>query len=124
MHRSELGTLGEIKAAAHFASEGYEVYVPFGGKSRHDLLLNKGRVILRVEVKTTQTKDAKSGSWLVQLRSIRSNRTENVIKHFDSSQCDIIAVYIEPEDRIEILQASEYEGRSTVSFKERCPSLV
>jgi hypothetical protein len=68
---------------------------------------------LRVQVKGTGTQ-SKSGKWITQLKSVRSNRTKNVIYPFDSTLCEIVGIYIAPEDRVVILSSEELHGKSEI----------
>lgn len=91
--------LGELKVAAALAEQHYDVFVGWGGKSVCDLVAHKDGVLYRVQIKTTSTQ-ATSGNWTVQIKSVRHNKTANVIHNFDASKCDMLAIYVLPEDRV------------------------
>lgn len=124
--KTKMGNLAELKVATHYAERGCSVFMPWGGKSINDLIIEdaNGRAI-RVQVKCTSTMSKNGKGWNAQLKSVRSNKTKNVIKNFDGSTSDILAIYIEPEDRLVFLSAKEYDGRSGVTIAanmERCQS--
>lgn len=111
------GTVAELKVAAHYAALGCEVYTPVGGKTSCDLIIIRDGTMHRVEVKCTATVAAGCSSWAVSLRQIRPNRTGNTVKKFNANQCDLLAVYILPEDRIVEFDASTLDGRSSLNIK-------
>lgn len=119
--RTWLGNLAEIRVAAELLRERYEVFVGWGGKTSCDLIALKDGVLHRVQVKGTRTRSigpkGTVGGYTVQLRSVRSNKTANVVKTFDAGVCDLLGIYIEPEDRVVILKAKGYHGRNTVNIK-------
>lgn len=112
-----LGNLAEIKVASYLIENGYEVFVGWGGKTSCDLICIKDGQLERVQVKGCASRDKKSHSWIVQLRSIRSNRSGNTIHKFDGTVCDTLAVYIQPEDRIVLYDALPLDGRNAISIK-------
>lgn len=108
--RTRLGALAELKVASELLGRGYEVFVGWGGKTTCDMVAVDGQRVYRVQVKGTGTK-APSGSWIVQLKSVRANRSQNTIKRFDASNCEIVGIYIEPEDVVVLLNASDLDGK-------------
>lgn len=116
MSTIDIGRLGEAKIIAHLVSEGYEVYSPLFGNTSCDLIVIKDGEVARVECKTT-SKLNRYGTYTLMLRKTRHNRTKNTITSFDASKCEILACYIAPEDRIVLLNAKEYDGRSTINFQ-------
>lgn len=111
-----LGNLAEIKVAAVLVQHKYEVFMGYGGKTSCDLIAIKDGESIRVQVKGCGTRDT-SKSWLVQLRSMRPNRSGTTIKKFDASICDWLGVYIQPEDRVVFYCAATLDGRTAVSVK-------
>lgn len=116
-NKTWLGTLAEIKVASHLVEQRHEVFVGWGGKTSCDLICIQDGILKRVQVKGCATCDPSSKSWIIQLRSIRSNRSQNTIKKFDASICDLLAVYIQPEDRVVLFDAAPLNGRNTISIK-------
>lgn len=100
---------------AELVRQGYEVFAPMFGNTYCDLVVCKDKVLKRVEVKSVSYKEGPS--YRVQLAQVRPNRTENVKKKFDSSNSDILAVYIVPENRVVLLHSSEHNGKSSVAVK-------
>lgn len=94
------GALGELAAMKHFLGLGHEVYAAVTDSSTYDLILAKDGKTLRVEVKTTSARNKAGTGWVVQVKSVRSNKTRNKIIQFDREKVDVLAVYIAPLDRI------------------------
>lgn len=97
------GSLGEISVQKELLKLGYEVYSPVSDNTKYDLIAVKGTEVFRVEVKTTSRQVA--GNYKVQIKKVRSNKSENKITPFDNSEVDILAVYIEPEDIVVLYEA-------------------
>lgn len=114
-----LSNLAENKVAGYFLYHRYDVFTPFGGKTKSDIVVIKDDIIYRVQVKGTETTKSDKAGWTVQLRSIRSNRTKNVIHKFDASKSDLIGIYIEPEDRIVILPSKDFHGKNIVTIPKQ-----
>lgn len=113
-----LGSVGESKVASELSRHRFHVFIQTTGKAPFDLVVYKDGYLYRVNVKTTQSLN-KWGSWEVQIKSIRSNRTRNRVVPFDPLSCDILAVYIEPLDQVCFLRASEISGRSSIALREK-----
>lgn len=117
MNSVDKGNLGMISISKALTMQGYEVFLPLSENSSCDLVAIKDQVMYRVECKSTSF-SASAVSWGVALRQIRPNRTGNVVKKFDSAKSDLLAVYIVPEDRVEIFNSIDYHDRTTVTIKK------
>ena len=95
-----ISTIGKFKAATHLMACGYDVFMEVDGKSPFDLVAHKDGELQRVEVKTTTRRSKYNTGWEVQLKSVRSNKTKNVIHNFSTENCDILVVYIMPLDKV------------------------
>ena len=98
----ELGSAGKAKAILYFITKGYDVFTEFEGKSPFDFIIHKDGILKRVEVKTTKTraKAKYNTGWVFQIKRVRPNRTKAKIYKFDKKQCDILAFYIQPIDKL------------------------
>lgn len=108
------GNIGELKVAAKLAEVGYHIFVPIGGKSSIDLIAVKDTKVLKVQVKSVSKKN-KYGTFSVQLKSVRSNKTSNKITTFKGNSCDILAVYLIPIDQVLFYSAKELDGMSCLA---------
>ncbi len=98
----QIGNLGECKVKFELLKKGFEVYT---GDSRSllDMIIRnpKDDKILRVEVKTTQTRAEFDGGWTVRI----ANRTKFEDTPFQKESVDILAIYLEPIDKVLFLDA-------------------
>ncbi len=101
----------------HLLEQGYEVYSSVTDNSYYDMLIFKEGQVFRVEVKSTRTKSFKSDSWTVQIKGVRANKTENKLVRFDNSDVDFLAIYIEPEDRVILLDAKSVTQKCAIQIK-------
>lgn len=117
-NKTWLGSLGESKVAAELSRHRFHVFTQTTGKAPFDLVAYKDGYLYRVNVKTTQSL-SKWGSWEVKIASVRSNRTGNRIVPFDFASCDVLAVYIEPLDKVCFLHSSEVAGKNYIALREK-----
>lgn len=103
--KDQNGILGEAAAIKHFIQNGYEIFTQFSGKAPFDFVAYLDNELYRVSVKSTTVRSP-SGRWVVQIRRKRHNRTGNMSFAFDNTSCDLVAVYIVPEDRVIIIDST------------------
>lgn len=89
------------------------------GKSPFDLVVHKDNKLYRVEIKSTETRSKYNTGWEVQLKKVRSNRSENKITNFSSNQCDILVVYICPIDEIILIDSSLVKVKSSLTITDK-----
>lgn len=111
-----LSSIAEAKTVSEYLKNEWEVYTQTSGKGPFDLVVYKDKTLWRVQVKATETTNVNSASYIAQLRSIRSNRTKNVIKPLDPSSYDELAIYVEPLDCIFFFTVEEVAGRNSISI--------
>ena len=98
--------------------EGFDVFLPIGGKTEHDIICYHERFgTLTVQVKSTSRKSA-YGSYEVQLKSVRPNRTESTIHNFDTARQDILAVYIVELDAVIFYISKNIIVKTQLSIKQ------
>lgn len=112
------GNLAEAKALAHFVSFGYECFLPFSGVSPIDLIVYGNGALFRVSVKYTSSQ-ANSGNWNVTLKTV-SRRAHNSVNvsNFSNSDCDIVAVYVGPLDKVVLLDSSKITAVAAIVIKD------
>lgn len=119
-NKTYLGAIGEAKVIAKLTQDKYHVFNQVTGKAPFDLIVYKDDKIYRVSVKTIEGKNS-AGSYTVQLKSVRSNRTTNRIINFDNTSCDILAVYIVETDEVILLDSSKITAKSGLVVKRKDP---
>ena len=100
--------VGESLAKLYFELQGYFVYTNSSGKAEFDLVLSKDGLLYSAEVKTVSVeKTSIKGTYFdVQLKSVRSNTTENTIHNFDNSFIDYLCIVNITNNTILVLEAS------------------
>lgn len=114
MNTVEQGRIGEAIVVTELVKQGYEVYMPVFGNAEVDMIAAKDGQFLKVEVKTTR-KPTKSGRYVAKLQSVRPNKTANILKNFDGQRADILAVVTLPTGRVHLLDAKQYDQRTSVT---------
>lgn len=115
MNRKLIGNIGEAKVLAHFVANGYQVYLPFQDNGEYDMVVSKDGKLQTVSVKATSVKSGKG--YTVSLRTVSRRKDNNVtVKHFDNS-VDILAVYIQPEDRVVIFKGIDVTATNSFVVK-------
>lgn len=112
-------TLAEISVVKRLTQEGYEVYLPINGKTTHDIIANSTEYgLLSIQVKSTQQKSSSNG-YIVELKSVRSNKTCNLYKKFSGFNQDILAIYIVELDAIVFLLSVKITNTSTLTLSAK-----
>ena len=110
------GCVGLGHAIAHFVSTGNTVSLPLIDNQDYDLIVDESSVLKKVQVKTSKTK-AKSGFYEVQLKAVRSNRTENVIKNFDGNTVDYLFILLADSSKY-LIPSNEVDNVSTMTMNK------
>ncbi len=108
--------LGESIAKLYFEINNYFVYTNNSGKAEFDLVISKDKELFSVEVKTVSVlKTSTIGEYYeVQLKSVRSNTSENVIHKFNNSSIDYLVVVDVNTQKLAVFDASEITTTSTM----------
>jgi hypothetical protein len=116
----QVGAIGEAAVKLDMIKKGYEIYN--GQESSYfDFIVvdPNTRKPLTVEVKSTRCRTPADTGWLVRIGKSRFWRTEkNNTQPFDNENVDILAVYIEREDRVVYFKGSEVKQRHKISIKD------
>ena len=119
-NKTYLGAIGEAKVIAKLTEDHYHVFNQVTGKAPFDLITYKDGRLARVSVKTIEKKN-EYGTYTVQLKSVRPNRTGNTIVNFDNSSCDLLAVYILENDEVILLDSASIKAKSSLVVKRKPP---
>jgi hypothetical protein len=113
MNRKEQGAIGVAKAVAYYGEHGYAVFVPVSDIRRYDLLIDDGRRIQRVEVKTTNRPNGE-----VNLRTLGGNQSwSGVVKRLSSDDCDLVFLVNLITGTCKEFLIKDLEGRATVNVR-------
>jgi hypothetical protein len=106
------GDLGELSAMEWLASNGYAVYYPIGHSPDCDVVINDGRGLQRVQVKTTGR--YQNRRWNVMICTRGGNQSWNgLVKRFSASRCDWLFVLV-ADGRRWFIPAAAIEGGTCV----------
>ena len=122
MNSVKFGTVGESKAITEFLKLGCTVYTPFSeGNDPFDFIAVKEGQLIRVEVKST-SQELSPDVYTVSIKASRHNKSKNWIRNFNSNQCDILAVYIQPIDTVCFFKAKDITNKTNITIKKQLSS--
>lgn len=114
MTRRKKGKIGESKVLCELIEQDYDIYLPYSDGTPFDLIASKDNKLYRVSIKYTSFFD--KGAWVVGLRNVsRRNNGEVCVKKFDKNSCDILAVYIQPENRIVLIESKNISATCSLA---------
>ncbi|MGB6677684.1 MAG: group I intron-associated PD-(D/E)XK endonuclease [Terriglobales bacterium] len=111
--RPKEGEQGELAFLSKASSLGFALSLPYGHMQRYDFLVDSGKNIWRVQVKTT--KHMLNGLYLVGIHH-RANRSAHA---YTASEIDFVAVYILPEKTWYILPVREVTDHRSLLFRPK-----
>jgi len=116
-----LGSFAESKVITEFIKHKFDIFLPFYGDSPFDIFAYKDNISYRIQVKAT-TREPTLGSYIVDLRSqsLRSNG-KCVVKLFNKTSYDILAIYIQPIDTICFINTKEIENKNSIVLRKSVP---
>lgn len=115
MNTNLIGSIGEQRLVLELLSSNFEVFTSVTGKTSVDIVGIYDYTVYRFQVKTVLDIN-RYGTYEVQLKSVRPNRTKNIIHKFNGLSCDILAVYCYKHDRIQYFKGIDLNGRSQINI--------
>lgn len=109
------GTIGVSAAIYEYTKMGWCVSIPINDNQPYDLIVDRGDGPKRVQIKTTGF--LRSNRYQVQLKSVRPNKTENIIRNFDHSAVEELFILCENGDCYSI-PTTEFKAVSALSLNE------
>jgi PD-(D/E)XK endonuclease len=113
MARQKQGERGELAFLSKASSLGFALSLPYGQSRRYDFVVDCGRNLWRVQVKTTE--HMLNGLYLVGIHH-RANRRAHA---YTESEIDFVAVYILPEQIWYILPVREVSEHRQLLFRPK-----
>jgi hypothetical protein len=101
--KKQLSKEGELRFAAEFIRKGWNVFLPYGEDSPIDLLIQKGKESLRVQIKSTKSKN---GIIMGRLKS--SNNWQ--VKKYTSKIIDCFGIYDYTNKKGYLIPIDKVEG--------------
>lgn len=102
-------------AIAYYTQKGFGVSVPITDNLRYDLIVDSGRSLQRLQVKTTRYQEP-SGIFSVSLKTSGGNQSWNgIIKRISSEECDLLFVYV-LDGRCYEFPPAIFDGKSSLNL--------
>lgn len=108
-----IGDLSEMFVALHLARAGYLVAKPFGENSRYDLVIDDGKVLSRVQVKTGRFRN---GAVHWNCCSTHGHRRSPSFRSY-TGQVDFFGVYCPQLESTYLIPIGELSSRRTSSLR-------
>jgi hypothetical protein len=104
------GELAEMMFMVKAAQKGFATAKPYGDSRRYDFIVDVGRRLWRVQVKSSSAKD--HGSYQVNLQR---NLNGEVVE-YDASEIDFVVAYVMPCDAWFVIPVEAIAGRKTAKL--------
>ena len=121
MSTTDAGRVGEAKVLAMLSEQGWYPFVDISGKCPIDIIAWKDGKTITIQVKSTSTM-SNSGKYVVQIGTIRPNRTGNTITKFSSAAQDYLAVYVAPTDKVYFFRGEDVTTGRTITIQPEMES--
>jgi hypothetical protein len=110
------GVIGVTDALAWFAANGWHVCLPLIDNQPYDLVVDDGRGLQSVQVKTTTY--SPRGVYVVQLATHGGNQRRYTSKDFDPTHVDLLYVLTDARERY-LIPANAVRSRTNLSLGQR-----
>lgn len=117
MNTKEIGDISESAVVTQLLKRGLSVAIPFGDRSRYDLILDDGKKLHKVQVKTAQYLKDKL---IIRAYSI-STKEGKTIKNTYSNDVDFIAAYCHELDKVYILPIADVGDGGVITLRLTTP---
>lgn len=111
----QISDLSLARAIAYFSEAGCKISVPLTDNQEYDLIIDEKGSLKKVEIKTGSTE--KNGFAVIYLKSIRPNRTTNIIRPFDNTKVDYL--FCDTSKGIYVIPAKEIEAKSELRLTDK-----
>jgi hypothetical protein len=95
---------------------GYTVSKPFGDNAKYDLIVDTGKELQRVQVKSTRRKEKSSGMDCYNCLVCSGADSK---QQYSKEDIDYIAIYVIPEDAWYKIPISEVKGKTVKLYPHR-----
>jgi hypothetical protein len=113
----EQGLIGFTDAVAYFGGLGWSVSVPLIDSQPYDLIVDDGRELQRVQVKTT-TYRSPYGNFIVSLATRGGNQSFHTSKDFDPTASDLLYVLTDRRERY-VIPTSHVRSKTSLHLGDR-----
>lgn len=97
------GALNELRVQAYYTKCGWDVFSPVHNKTRSDFIAVRGKLVVRVQVKTAQYNNG-----YIQARLDVNGKT------YTEDECDVVAFIL--EDKLWLAPIEQIEGYTSINL--------
>ena len=108
------GTLTELQVQTYFLSKGYNISVPICEESKYDLVLDTGKQLLKIQIKTARLEEENQNSIIFNCRSTCCNTRENHKRSYSEDEIDYFATYW--NDNVYLIPVGETSSQKRLHF--------
>ena len=105
MNSKDKGNIGEAVFMAEMIKQGCIVSKPFGDNARYDFILDTGKKLIRIQIKTASKAVDTNDTYIVKTCSTGINQHQNKIKSYTSEEVEYIGTYI--NDRVYLIPITQ-----------------
>lgn len=110
------GTVGLGIAIGYFCTKNYIVSVPLNDNQAYDLIVDMGSGPKTIQIKTTRRRNnSRSQDYVVALKRMHHNKTQNIMRSFDNTTVDYVFVVTEQNTKY-FIPSSEIEHSSDITL--------
>ena len=88
------GALTELQCITYLHGLGYTISIPYGDNARYDLILDTGKKLLRIQIKTASKVTDTNDTYTIKTCSTGINQHQNKIKSYTDEEVEYIGTYI------------------------------
>lgn len=104
MSTIEVGNISESLVLAAYINEGFDVSVPFGNGCPYDLIVDTGRQLIKVQVKTGWQSN---GCLLYKCQRRVKDSNQNCMRRYREGEVDFFAIYFPVTNSIYVVPLAE-----------------
>lgn len=108
------GTVTELQVQTYFLSKGYNISVPVCEESKYDLILDTGKQLLKIQIKTARLETNNQNSIVFNCRSTCCNTRENHKRGYSEEEIDYFATYW--NDQVYLVPVGETSSQKMLHF--------
>lgn len=108
------GTVTELQVQTYLLSKGYNISVPVCEESKYDLILDTGKQLLKIQIKTARLAANNQNSITFNCRSTCCNTRENHKRGYSKEEIDYFATYW--NDQVYLVPVGEVSSQKTLHF--------
>ena len=115
MKNKDYGNIGEVEAISFYTKKGYIVSKPLFENCKYDLIVDDGKSLTRVQVKTSRF-TTEYGKHQVNFRTCGGNRSgTGKVSKLSRDEIDLVFIYLS-DGRVFEFPIDKLEGRTSINL--------